>query len=109
MSRLTPKTKQASRTRRHARIRAKVVGSPLRPRLALFRSNRAIYAQIIDDARGVTLASARGDKAALVGTALAEAARKKGVTSVVFDRGGFRYTGSVKALAEAARAAGLMF
>lgn len=104
---------------RHARIRRKVSGTAARPRLAVFRSLQHIYAQLIDDAAGRTLASAsdmklaakgsRTDSAAAVGKALAEAAKAAGVTSAVFDRGGYRYHGRVKALAEAARAGGLEF
>lgn len=109
MSQLTPRTNQALRARRHRRIRAKVVGTPARPRLALYRSNRTLYVQVIDDERGVTLASAKGSDAVVVGATVAKAAQAVGVTAVVFDRGGFRYTGSVKALADAARAAGLIF
>jgi large subunit ribosomal protein L18 len=109
MSRLTPKTNKELRARRHKRIRAKVVGSAEKPRLALFRSNRALYVQVIDDATGHTLASAKGDDAVAVGTMIAEKAKAKGISAVVFDRAGFRYTGSVKALADAARAAGLTF
>jgi large subunit ribosomal protein L18 len=104
----------------HTRIRKKVRGATARPRLAIFRSVNHIYAQLIDDERGVTLASAsttekdlRGqtggnvEAAARVGRAIAERALAAGVEQVVFDRGGFRYHGRVKALADAARAAGL--
>lgn len=103
MSTLTPKTKAESRARRHARIRAKVVGTAMRPRLAVFRSNRGIFGQVIDDERGVTLAHG------VSGGALAKAALAKGITAVVFDRGGFRYAGKVKLFADEARAAGLTF
>jgi large subunit ribosomal protein L18 len=102
-------TKAAQRSRRQKRIRARVSGTALRPRLAVFKSNTALYAQVIDDAQGVTLAAAKGKKAAEVGAAVAQAAQAKGVTKVVFDRGGYIYTGSVRALAEAARAGGLQF
>ena len=104
----------------HKRIRRKVAGTGARPRLAIYRSLNHIYAQIIDDEQGRTIASAsttekdlRGatggnvEAAARVGRAIAERALSKGVESVVFDRGGYRYHGRVKALAEAARAAGL--
>jgi large subunit ribosomal protein L18 len=109
MSRLTPKTNQELRARRHRRIRAKVKGTAEKPRLALFRSNRALYVQVIDDERGVTLANAKGDDAVMIGKAIAEKVKAKGISAVVFDRGGFRYTGSVRTLAEAARAGGLTF
>src|ERR1700734_3455337 len=110
------------KTRRHARIRAKVSGTAARPRLAVFRSNRHIAAQVIDDSIGHTIAAAstvepsiRGgstgnvDAAKAVGTLVAERAKDKGITSVVFDRGGSTYHGRVAALADAARAAGLEF
>ena len=106
----------------HSRIRRKVRGTADRPRLAVFRSLNHIYAQLIDDAAGVTLASAstldkdlKGktgatlDGAASVGAAIAERARKAGVSKVVFDRGGFLFHGRVKALADAAREGGLEF
>ena len=104
----------------HTRIRKKVRGSAARPRLAIFRSVNHIYAQVIDDDNGVTLASAsttekdlRGatggniEAARRVGQAIAERLKEKGIDSVVFDRGGFRYHGRIKALADAAREAGL--
>lgn len=106
------------RARRHRRIRAKVKGTAARPRLAIFRSNRTLYAQLIDDDAQVTLASANSralgtktmtEQAVAVGKAIAKAGTGKGVTAVVFDRAGFTYTGRVKALAEAARAGGLTF
>lgn len=114
----------AARVRRHARIRKKVVGTGSRPRLSVFRSAKHIYAQLIDDVAGVTLASASTLTAAgkedgkalgnvegarLVGRAVAEAAMKVGIESVVFDRSGYIYHGRVQALAEAAREAGLKF
>jgi large subunit ribosomal protein L18 len=102
-------TKTAQRTRRQKRIRAVVKGTALRPRLAVFKSNKALYAQVIDDQKGLTLAAAKGKNAGEVGAALAKAAAGKGVTKVVFDRGGYIYTGSVKAIAEAARENGLQF
>ena len=116
------KKKQVGRTRRHARVRKHVAGTAERPRLAVFRSNRHVVAQVIDDRAGVTVAAAstletdlRGDTtsncdaAAKVGTLVAERAKAAGVSTVVFDRGGFRYQGRVAALADAARAAGLEF
>ena len=114
-------TTREARLRRHRRIRGKVTGTKERPRLAVFRSNRGIFAQLIDDDAGKTLASSswldlpksfKGDKteqAAEVGKRLAEAAKKAGVESVVFDRGGYLYHGRVKALAEGAREGGLSF
>ncbi len=115
--------RNAARKKRHYRIRAKVHGTSERPRLNVFRSNLNIYAQIIDDTRGCTIASASTletpikalpgrltvAKAAEVGRRLGERAREQGVTTVVFDRGGYRYHGRVKALADAARESGLEF
>lgn len=111
--------KQAiGRTRRRLRIRKKVHGTSERPRLAVFRSAKHIYAQVIDDTQGKTIAhassvtSAAGNKvesAKSVGSALAKACMDKGVEQVVFDRGGYRYHGRVRALAESAREAGLKF
>ena len=118
MSKLTPKTKAGLRTRRHARVRGRVHGTEERPRLAVFRSNKYIYAQVINDEQGVTVAAAstlggkkmsQMEQAKLVGTAVAKAAQAKGVTKVVFDRGGFSYGGRIAALANAAREAGLQF
>jgi len=117
MSRLT--TREA-RERRHRRIRGKVAGTPERPRLAVFRSNRGIFAQLIDDENRVTLAAAswlqlksfsgnKTDQAAEVGKQLAAAAKEAGVSSCVFDRGGYLYHGRVKALADGAREGGLEF
>jgi large subunit ribosomal protein L18 len=106
------------RIRRHKRIRSRVIGSAERPRLAVFKSNKFMYAQLIDDAAGVTLASAsdiknakgtKTERAIAIGKSIATEASKKNITSVVFDRGGFRFTGRVKALAESAREAGLNF
>ena len=109
------------RLRRHKRIRAKISGTAARPRLDVFRSNANIYAQIIDDENGVTLLSAStldkefegygGNKEAAkaVGTMIAKRAIERGITEVVFDRGGYVYHGRVQALAEAAREAGLKF
>ena len=111
--------KLRSRTRRHRRVRKKVVGTPERPRLAVFRSNKHIYAQVIDDVAGSTVASAStvvtkdGDdplaRAKAVGLELASRAKQAGVTAVSFDRGGFMYHGRVKALADGAREGGLEF
>jgi large subunit ribosomal protein L18 len=110
-----------ARLRRHRRVRGKVSGTAERPRLAVFRSNRGITAQVIDDASGKTLAAAswldvkksfkgnKSEQAAEVGKLLAEAAKKTGVESVVFDRAGYLYHGRVKALANAAREGGLKF
>lgn len=113
----TASQKTAKRIRRHARVRSLVSGTPTRPRLAVFKSNKYVYAQLIDDVSGVTLAHATSlkgkgtgvERATLVGKTIAEAGKKAGVTTVVFDRGGFIYTGQVAALAESARAAGLKF
>src|SRR5439155_20386729 len=117
-----PANARAARRRRHLRIRKKLSGSGERPRLCIFRSLHHIYAQVIDDTRGVTLAAAstcdtalRGatgtkvDRARAVGLAIAEKARAAGVETVVFDRGGYMYHGRVKALADAAREGGLEF
>ncbi len=118
------KTRAAARIMRHKRIRKHVHGTPERPRLAVFRSLTGIYAQVIDDVAGRTLVSAstidnglraemsglsKIEQARLVGQRLAERAKEKGITRVVFDRGGFRYMGRVKALAEGAREGGLEF
>jgi large subunit ribosomal protein L18 len=113
--------KKEIRTRVHRRIRRKLAGTTERPRLAVFRSVAHIYAQVIDDSKGVTLVSAssvdKGGKtnggnvsaAKAIGKLVAERAKEKGVGRVVFDRGGYPYHGRIKALAEAARAAGLEF
>jgi large subunit ribosomal protein L18 len=98
-----------NRERRHNRIRAKVQGTAERPRLSIYKSNRYMEAQLIDDSKGRTIASAKMDDAVKVGEEVAKKAKAAGITKVVFDRGGFRYTGSVAALAEAARKAGLEF
>jgi large subunit ribosomal protein L18 len=113
------KVKRDARLRRHRRVRRRVTGTAERPRLAVFRSNKQIYAQLIDDRAGRTLASAGsptskvdGDKkaaASRVGAELATKAKTAGITSVVFDRGGYQYQGRVRALAEAAREGGLDF
>ena len=109
--------KTEKRAGRHARIRAKVSGTAERPRLAVFKSNTAVYAQLIDDVRGVTIAAADSRKqkgsvsegSVFVGTEIATKAKAAGITAVVFDRGGFRYQGVIAALADSARAAGLAF
>jgi large subunit ribosomal protein L18 len=113
--------KKASREKRHLRVRKKVFGTVERPRLSVFKSEKNIYAQVIDDINGVTLVSASslekdfsakgGNKegAKLVGETVAKKAIEKGINEVVFDRGGYIYHGRVKELAEAAREAGLQF
>ena len=113
--------KKQAREARHRRVREKISGTPERPRLNVFRSTKHIYAQVIDDVNGVTLASASSlskdfdgnggnkDGARKVGQMIAKSALDKGITNVVFDRGGYLYTGRVQALAEAAREAGLEF
>jgi len=111
-------TKAEKRTRRHARVRSQIKGTAERPRLSVYRSNRYIHAQLIDDVAEHTLVavSTKGasganftEKATQAGTAMAEAAKSLGKETVVFDRGGFRYTGRIAAFADAARAAGLNF
>jgi large subunit ribosomal protein L18 len=106
------------RQKRHRRVRSKVFGTGLRPRLSVFKSNTAIYVQIIDDEKSVTLVSASSigtkgksmmEKAKLVGSAIAKEAKAKGIEKVVFDRGGYVYTGRIEALADSARAGGLIF
>jgi large subunit ribosomal protein L18 len=119
---MATKTSQEIRRAVHKRIRTKIAGSAERPRLAVFRSVNHIYAQLIDDATGVTLASASttetawrgrtgGNIAAAkeIGKVIADRAKEKGIKSVVFDRGGYIYHGRVRSLAEAAREAGLEF
>jgi large subunit ribosomal protein L18 len=118
------KDRKQVRARIHVRIRRRVVGSPERPRLVVFRSLNHVYAQVVDDKTGTTLASAStteggvreglkhgGNKVAgrAIGTLIAARAQEKGLTAVVFDRAGFRYHGVVKELADAARKAGLKF
>ncbi|MFN8110823.1 MAG: 50S ribosomal protein L18 [Thermoleophilia bacterium] len=113
-------TSRDARLRRHRRIRGRVTGTTERPRLCVSRSNMRIYAQIIDDTKGHTLAAAgsvevdirglaKGEAATEVGKRVAERAKAAGVEQVVFDRGGYKYHGRVKALADAARDAGLVF
>jgi large subunit ribosomal protein L18 len=118
------KTKHRRQLRRRRHVRSKIVGTTERPRLTVFRSSKHIYAQLIDDLHGVTLAAAssRGKEskktvpyggnikaATTVGTKIAEAAKAKGIAKVAFDRGHYRYHGRVKALADAARKGGLQF
>lgn len=116
------KTKVARREKIRRGIRGKIAGTTARPRLSVFRSNRDIYAQIIDDSNGTTICSASSrdkvianrtinkvEQAAVVGKALAEKAKSAGITAVVFDRGGYLYHGRVKSLAEGAREGGLVF
>jgi large subunit ribosomal protein L18 len=119
---ITKPDKNKTRKKRHARVRSKITGTETRPRLNVFRSNKNIYAQLIDDTNGVTLVSASSqdkdfgteatatvEAAAKVGELVAKKAVEKGLKSVVFDRGGYLYHGRVKALAEAARENGLEF
>lgn len=114
--------KNKIRIKRHNRLRHDLKGTAARPRLAVYRSTCHIYAQVIDDVKGVTLVSSstvtkgadvsgktKSQQAEFVGKDVAEKAQKQGITEVVFDRGGYLYTGRVKALADAARAAGLKF
>ncbi len=118
------KTKHKQQLRRRQHVRSKITGTPERPRLSIFRSSKHIYAQLIDDLGGVTLASASSlvpdvksglpyggniKAAAVVGTKIAEAAKAKGIEKAAFDRGHYRYHGRIKALAEAARKGGLQF
>ena len=120
------RSEREARERRHARVRKKVSGTPERPRLNVYRSLEHIYAQVIDDTKGHTLVSAstldkevlkeigkegkpKVDEAKLVGKIVAERAKQAGITSVVFDRGGYRYHGRIKALADGAREGGLEF
>jgi len=118
------KSRSEARLRRHTRVRKQVSGTPDRPRLNVYRSVAEIYAQIIDDENGNTLTSAstidgelraklagmkKSEQARLVGKAVAERAKAKGIEKVVFDRGGYRYIGRVKALADGAREGGLVF
>ena len=111
-------SKTQKRERRHIRVRAKVMGTAERPRLSIYKSNTRVIAQIIDDERGVTIAAVSsstekgktpGERAQMAAATLAKKAGEKKVTKVVFDRGGFQYVGTLKAFADAARAAGLIF
>jgi large subunit ribosomal protein L18 len=117
---MTVMTKRQARLRRHRRVRGKVRGTAERPRLVVFRSNRGIFAQLVDDDSGRTLASAawttvrdapgsKTEQATAVGKALAESAKKAGIERCVFDRGGYLFHGRVKALADGAREGGLQF
>ena len=121
---ITKIDKNAERKRRHVRVRKSVTGTAERPRLSVYRSTNHIYAQLIDDTKGVTLASAstleksvkaeiagktKREAAKVVGKLAAERAKEKGIETVVFDRGGYLYTGRVQALADGAREAGLKF
>lgn len=119
---ITKQDKNVTRKRRHARVRKQVSGTAERPRLNVYRSNKNIYAQLIDDTNGTTIVSAstvdKGfdldstgnvEAAKKVGETIAQRAKEKGITAVVFDRGGYLYHGRVKALAEGAREAGLEF
>ncbi len=118
------KTTRQRRNRRHLRLRQRVTGTDLRPRLCVFRSLNHIYAQVVDDSRGITLAAAstqdkdirdgagsrsKSDRSKMVGTAVAQRAMASGITNVVFDRGGYQYHGRIKAVADAAREGGLLF
>ena len=121
---MAKKSRSLARERRHIRVRKTVSGTPSRPRLSVFKSISGIYAQVIDDHEANTLISAstvdhelreqmkglkKTEQAKVIGKAVAERAKSKGITAVVFDRGGFRYVGRVKALAEGAREGGLQF
>jgi large subunit ribosomal protein L18 len=121
---MAKRTRSEARLRRHQRVRRDLQGTPERPRLCIYRSSAEIYVQVIDDAAGKTLASAstidreirakvegknKTEQARLVGEVIAERAKSNGIQTVVFDRGGFRYMGRVKALADGAREKGLVF
>ena len=117
---MSVKTSERRRLKRRRRVRAKVSGTAGRPRVSIFRSNRGLFAQLLDDERGHTLAAVQwtegdlrdlkpGEQARRAGALLAERARAQGIETVVFDRGGYRYHGRVKALADGAREAGLTF
>ncbi len=115
---MTLSTKKQKRDRRHARVRSTVIGTESRPRLSVYKSNVALYAQLINDDLGATVASVSSvqekgktprERAEAAAATLAKRAGEKGVKTVVFDRGGFQYSGTIKAFAEAARAAGLDF
>ena len=117
---MTVATRPAKRLRRRRRVRAKITGTAERPRISVFRSNRGVFAQLIDDTSGRTLAAVnwteddlrklpRMDQAKRAGELLAERAKAAGVEQAVFDRGGYRYHGRVRALAEGAREGGLIF
>ncbi|MBM4426509.1 MAG: 50S ribosomal protein L18 [Chloroflexi bacterium] len=121
---MAKKSRSLARERRHIRVRKTLSGTTSRPRLNVFKSLTGIYAQIIDDIQGITIISAstvdkeireqvkgmkKTEQAKAIGKAIAERAKSKGISSVVFDRGGFRYVGRVKALADGAREGGLQF
>jgi large subunit ribosomal protein L18 len=117
---MTVMTKRQQRLRRRRRVRARVVGTAERPRLSVYRSNRGIFAQLIDDAQGATLAAVNwvepelrklsaSEQAKRAGVILAERAKAAGIETCVFDRGGYKYHGRVRALAEGAREGGLAF
>ena len=117
---MTVMTKRQQRLRRRRRVRARIVGSAERPRLSVYRSNRGVFAQLVDDASGHTLAAVNWTEPELrklsaeaqakrAGELLAERAKKAGIESCVFDRGGYKFHGRVRALAEGARAGGLKF
>jgi large subunit ribosomal protein L18 len=115
---MTTLNKQTRRDSRHRRVRAKVIGTAARPRLAIYKSNTCLTAQLIDDTTALTLASASSkaekgktprERAEQAAVTIAKKAGEKGVKAVVFDRGGFQYVGTIKAFADAARAAGLEF
>lgn len=112
-------SKSTKRIRKHAAVRSRISGTGERPRLAVFRSSAHMYVQLIDDLRGITLAASsdlalgtkgtKTQRSIAIGSDIAARAKQIGVTAVVFDRGGFRYAGRVRALADSARAAGLQF
>ena len=112
-----PKTKSELRDRRHTRVRSIIKGTSTRPRLAVYRSNRFVSAQLIDDMVGKTIAAVHGRdykgsqsvQAQACGTAIAQMAKAAGISTIVFDRAGYRYIGQVKTLADAAREGGLVF
>jgi large subunit ribosomal protein L18 len=117
---MTVVTKRQARLRRRRRVRARVIGTTERPRLSVYRSNRGVFAQLIDDGKGHTVAAVNwvepelrklsaGEQAKRAGELLAERAKAAGVETCVFDRGGYQYHGRVKALAEGAREGGLVF
>ena len=115
---MTTLSKQSRRESRHRRVRAKVVGTAARPRLSIYKSNTRLVAQIIDDEAKVTVVAASSavekgktprERAEMAAKTLAKVAAEKGIKAVVFDRGGFQYVGTIKAFADAARAAGLEF
>jgi large subunit ribosomal protein L18 len=115
---MTTNNRQQKRISRHKRVRAKVIGTAERPRLSVYKSNTQLMAQIIDDSKGATVVAVSSanekaktprERAELAAGTLAKLAGEKGVKAVVFDRGGFQYVGTIKAFADAARAAGLEF